>query len=184
MPHPLLEGLDALVGAPLRERLVKARELALAASAGDTAHPAHVTLMAQQALVAAAMRAAVEAVVAALPEAAAPTPAQPAAAPTPRPAPMRPVPAPGPAAAAPAPSRLGALRRAPVEDGPPEQPEPATAKPAWQPPPPPKPQLGWPTIQLPDDGAPRRRMPMGKKLPHKLDKAPPPLDPDDVHIPW
>lgn len=186
-PHerdaPLLNGLDALTGAALRDRLVKARELALAASAGDTAHPAYVTLIEQQSRVVAAMRAAVEAVVAALRETAAPAPAQPAAAPAPRPEPMRPVPAPKPAAAAP--SRLGALKRKPVEDGPPEQPEPQPARAAtWQPPPPPKPQLGWPTIQLPEDGAPRRRIEPGVKLPHKLDKAPPPLDPDDVHIPW
>ncbi|GJE79480.1 MULTISPECIES: hypothetical protein [Methylorubrum] len=180
--HPLLEGLDALTGAPLRDRLVKARELALAAAAGDTAHPVYVTLIEQQALVVAAMRAAVGAVVAALPETAAPAPVQPAAAPAPHPAPMPPVPTPRPAAAAPAPSRLSALKRKPVEDGPPEQPEPAKA--AWQSPPPPKPQLGWSTIQIPDDGAPRRRIEPGTKLPHKLDTPPPLLDPGDADIPW
>ncbi|MBK3402318.1 hypothetical protein H0176_27250, partial [Methylorubrum populi] len=39
MSPPLLDGLDALVGAALRERLVAALAAALAAAAGDPAHP-------------------------------------------------------------------------------------------------------------------------------------------------
>lgn len=39
MSPPLLDGLDALVGAALSERLVAALAAALAAAAGDPAHP-------------------------------------------------------------------------------------------------------------------------------------------------
>lgn len=87
MSHPLLEGLDAFVGAALRQRLVEARAAALAAAGGDEAHPIVARVRAVEASVVAAMRAGVESLVAALPGE--------AAAPAPRP-PLRRVPAPAP----------------------------------------------------------------------------------------
>ncbi|CAO4181102.1 hypothetical protein EEDFHM_03854 [Methylorubrum populi] len=87
MSHPLLDGLDGLVGAALRERLVAARAAALAAAGGDPAHRLVARVRAVEAAVVAAMRAGVESLVAALPnEAAAPAPRPPLRrAPTPAP---------------------------------------------------------------------------------------------------
>lgn len=186
MSHPLLDGLDALVGQPLRERLV-ARVRAVEAS------------------VVAVMRAGVESLVSALPGGpSAPAPRSPLRrVPAPAPRSHDVVPAAGPAApaaragaapgtpaagAAAAPPAivdpLAALGRAPVAaggpapvagrgalaalrrtsaaaaDGPPETPE--WAAPARPGVPPSRPQARRPVPQL----------------------APPPLDPDDADIPW
>lgn len=172
MPHPLLDGLDGLSGPLLRDRLIAARAAAIAAAADDKASPVYMAMLAQQDRVVAAMREAVEAIVASLPaeapaapepEAAAPAQAQIRRAPPPPPLKTP------PAKASPTTSRLAGLRRAPVEDAEPPEPAEAAKRPvAWKPPPPVTPKL-----------RPARVTDALAKRP-----PPPPLDPGDRDIPW
>ncbi|KQO89677.1 hypothetical protein ASF36_22670 [Methylobacterium sp. Leaf90] len=170
MAHSLLDGLAGLTGPLLRDRLIAARAAAIAAAAGDKASPVYMAMLAQQDRVVAAMREAVEAIVASLPAEApaAPEPevASPAQAPIRR-APPPPMKTP-PAKAAPATSRLAGLRRATVEDAEPPEPGEAVRKAVWTPPPPVTPQC-----------RPAKVTDVLAKRP-----PPPPLDPADREIPW
>ncbi|URD36601.1 hypothetical protein M6G65_30430 [Methylobacterium tardum] len=169
MSHPLLEGLDGLTGAALRQRLAEARAAALASAAGDAGHPMTGLVRDVEDRVVQAMRAGVIALVDGMQPA---TPTEPAPPPAPVPAPRPPmirVPAPA-AAPAPvpppkpqAPSRLAGLKRsAPADDGPPEAPEPVPRHPPIRP-----------------------TLPRVQPLPgYRPPPPPPPLDPNDADIPW
>lgn len=167
MSHPLLEGLDGLTGAALRQRLVEARAAALASAAGDAGHPMTDLVRDVEYRVVQAMRAGITALVQGMQPL---TAEEPVPAPAPRP-PMVRVPAPA-AAAVPTPvpaprpqtpSKLAGLKRpAPAEDGPPEAPEPVPRHPPIRPP-----------------------LPRVQPLPgHRPPPPPPPIDPNDNDIPW
>lgn len=167
MSHPLLEGLDGLKGAALRQRLIDARAAALAGAAGDESHPIAALVRTVEDQVVQAMRAGVIALVDGMQPSAAEEPVPPPAPiPAPRP-PMVRVPPPGPVPAPrpPAPLKLAGLKRpAPADDGPPELPEP-------------QPVYRHPPIRPP--------LPPVRPLPgYRPPLPPPPLDPNDDAIPW